>query len=131
MVTHIPIEYFPACIYKLLADAVHPSPHHCYFEMAPHHFLQWFIHFTQDAGLIGDGCFFAAILLVEGDLDQDADNELKGKDGLPWDVDIKDGIDACLSALREMGWIFANSHDQEKSACMVWEAQVICNDEHH
>ncbi|KAJ8584584.1 hypothetical protein M405DRAFT_866094 [Rhizopogon salebrosus TDB-379] len=71
--------------------------------------------FTHDAGLIGDGRFFATILLAQGDLDQDTDNDLKGEDELPWDVDIEEGVDACLSAL---GWIFANSHDREKMVHM-------------
>jgi len=85
--------------------------------------------FAHDAGLIGDGCFFAALLLAQGDLDQDADSDLKGEDGLPWDADIEDGVDACLRALGEMGWIFSNSREREKTVRMVWEARVIRDDE--
>ncbi|OAX40042.1 hypothetical protein K503DRAFT_809201 [Rhizopogon vinicolor AM-OR11-026] len=85
--------------------------------------------FSHDAGLIGEGCFFAALLLAQGDLDQDTDSDLKGEDGLPWDADIEDGVDACLRALGEMGWMFANSHDREKTVRMVWEARVIRDDE--
>ena len=84
--------------------------------------------FAHDVGLIGDGCFFAALLLAQGDLDQE-DCDLKGEDGLPWDADIEDGVDACLRALGEIGWIFSNSNDREKTVRMVWEARVIRDDE--
>lgn len=85
--------------------------------------------FAHDAGLIRDGCFFAALLLAQGDLDQDADSDLKGEDGLTWDVDAEDGVDVCLRALGEIGWIFANSHEREKSVRAVWDARVVRDDE--
>ncbi|KAG1749013.1 uncharacterized protein EDB91DRAFT_1112007 [Suillus paluster] len=85
--------------------------------------------FAHDAGLIRDGCFFAALLLAQGDIDQDADSDLKGEDGLAWDVDAEDGVDVCLRALGEIGWIFANSHEREKTVRLVWDARVDRDDE--
>jgi hypothetical protein len=85
--------------------------------------------FAHDAGLIRDGCYYAALLLAQGDVDQDADSDLKGDDGLAWDVDAEDGVDVCLRALGEIGWIYANSQEREKTVRMVWEARVIRDDE--
>ncbi|KAG1790981.1 uncharacterized protein HD556DRAFT_1241415 [Suillus plorans] len=85
--------------------------------------------FAHDAGLIRDGCYYAALLLAQGDVDQDADSDLKGDDGLAWDADAEDGVDVCLRALGEIGWIYANSEEREKTVRMVWEARVIRDDE--
>lgn len=85
--------------------------------------------FAHDAGLIRDGCYYAALLLAQGDVDHDADSDLKGDDGLAWDVDAEDGVDVCLRALGEIGWIYANSQEREKTVRMVWEARVIRDDE--
>jgi hypothetical protein len=46
---------------------------------------------------------------------------------------IEDGVnlDACLHAVGGMGWIFADSHEREKTIHMVWEARIISGDERH
>lgn len=85
--------------------------------------------FAHDAGLIRDGCYYAALLLAQSDVDQDADSDLKGDDGLAWDADAEDGVDVCLRALGEIGWIYANSQEREKSVRVAWEARVIRDDE--
>ncbi|KAH7909713.1 hypothetical protein BJ138DRAFT_1010277 [Hygrophoropsis aurantiaca] len=80
--------------------------------------------FLNDAGLISDGCFYAAILLAQSDLDNDMDTPIKCEDGQSWDADVEEGVEICVRALGEIRWVFANSCEREKSVRLAWDARI-------
>ncbi|EGO21595.1 hypothetical protein SERLADRAFT_440847 [Serpula lacrymans var. lacrymans S7.9] len=81
--------------------------------------------FAWDAGLVRDGCFFAGLLLAQGELEmEDIEVDIKEEEGMSWDVDVEEGVEVCLRALREMGWAFSKSVEREKTIRAVWESRV-------
>ncbi|KAH7929778.1 hypothetical protein BV22DRAFT_1002173 [Leucogyrophana mollusca] len=80
--------------------------------------------FSNDAGLVRDGCFYAAMLLAQGGLEEDADLDIKCEDGQSWDADVEDGVDICVRALGEMDWVYAKSNEREKTVRMAWDDRI-------
>lgn len=74
--------------------------------------------FAYDAGLIHDGCFFAGLLLAQGDK---FDVE---KDMLGWNADWEEGVMACLQALGEIRWVYSRIQEREKTLKAEWEARI-------
>jgi hypothetical protein len=103
--------------------------------------------FKWDAGLVGDGCFFAGFLAAGGEKDWlggcCATGEVDGFGaceggggglgmgvglclgadmGMGMGMDAEEGVEVCLRALGEMRWAFAKGEEREQTIRMVWEA---------
>lgn len=61
--------------------------------------------FQFDAALVRDGCFFAGFLLA-----QEGGSQVE--------------VDACLTALKEIRWVFCRSEDRMYKIRSVWEARI-------
>ncbi|KAF9001911.1 hypothetical protein BDQ17DRAFT_1390868 [Cyathus striatus] len=83
--------------------------------------------FLWDAGLVRDGCFFAAYLAgsMEGELlepiqDERAFKPESSDEGLHH-LTVEDAVITCITALSEMRWAFSKSEEREETVRMVWE----------
>jgi hypothetical protein len=80
--------------------------------------------FTWDAGLVRDGCFFAAYLAVThpgGFLDVDDREHREEIDGPVPDMTSEEAVSICLMALSRMRWAFSKSEEREETVRMMWE----------
>ncbi|KAJ3488625.1 hypothetical protein NLJ89_g11595 [Agrocybe chaxingu] len=65
--------------------------------------------FRWDAGLVRDGCFFAAYLAasVEGDLIEVS--EVDSREGIDANFTVDEAVSACLDALSSMQWAYSKT----------------------
>ncbi|XP_006458258.1 hypothetical protein AGABI2DRAFT_183343 [Agaricus bisporus var. bisporus H97] len=82
--------------------------------------------FRWDAGLIKDGCFFAAYLAaaVDGDLLEVTDDpELKesGIATIPPCYTTEEGVATCIAAFTKMRWVSAKNEERLQTIKMVWD----------
>jgi hypothetical protein len=80
--------------------------------------------FAHDVGLVRDGCFFAGLLLAQSDLDGHGENGVEDGDASRWNADVEEGVEVCLRALGEIRWVYANTHEREKTLRAVWDARI-------
>ncbi|EIW85412.1 hypothetical protein CONPUDRAFT_162612 [Coniophora puteana RWD-64-598 SS2] len=80
--------------------------------------------FAYEAGLVCDGIFFAALILAQGDIENDGEILPKNEDGFSWDVEAEEGVDICLRALRQLGWAHAQSEMRQRTIHAVWGARM-------
>jgi len=89
--------------------------------------------FKWDAGLVGDGCFFAGFLAAGGEHEfasstvdhdgfvADCGFIVEPGEGLGMGMEPEEGVNVCLRALSEMRWAFAKGEEREQTIRMVWE----------
>ncbi|KAH9484158.1 hypothetical protein JR316_0003638 [Psilocybe cubensis] len=78
--------------------------------------------FRWDAGLVRDGCFFAAYLVanLEGDFVDGGSEDEKPKF---IDLTVDEGVSICLTALATMRWGYSKSEEREETIKMIWEGR--------
>ncbi|KAJ7443856.1 hypothetical protein FB451DRAFT_1149544 [Mycena latifolia] len=85
------------------------------------------ILFNLDAGLVRDGCFFAGFLCASIDNDaaefavENQEFRRADMDGVRSELDLEEGMRLCLSALKEMNWVFSRSRERSETVWRVWE----------
>ncbi|KAF8905979.1 hypothetical protein CPB84DRAFT_1770713 [Gymnopilus junonius] len=79
-----------------------------------------------DAGLVRDGCFFAAYLaanldgeFIDGSCEDDKPNNV---DTL---LTVDEGVSICLTVLASMRWSFSKSEEREGTIKMIWENRKL------
>jgi hypothetical protein len=82
--------------------------------------------FKWDAGLIRDGCFFAAYLAaaVDGDLLETIDDPDLRESGIatvPACCSTEEGVATCIAAFTRMRWICAKNEERLQTIKMVWD----------
>ncbi|KDR81460.1 hypothetical protein GALMADRAFT_134896 [Galerina marginata CBS 339.88] len=82
--------------------------------------------FRWDAGLVRDGCFFAAYLAanLEGEF-IDSPGEDDKQDSADTHLTVSDGVSVCLTALATMRWGFSKSDEREETIKMIWENRKL------
>lgn len=84
--------------------------------------------FRWDAGLVRDGCFFAAYLAASFNGEYlDMPNEDDKEEDL---ITVDDGVSICLTALSTMRWGFSKSEEREETIRMVWENRKLRHQGH-
>ena len=78
--------------------------------------------FAYDAGLVKDGCFFAGLMLAQGNFEEDVHS-------LELGMDVEDGLEVCLQALGAMEWVFSKSDEMQRTVRMAWDARKMRNAE--
>lgn len=83
--------------------------------------------FRWDAGLIRDGCFFAAYLAATVDSDvlgvgiDDPDLKENGISAIPPRYTPEESVAICLATFARMGWVCSKSEERQRTIKMIWE----------
>lgn len=83
--------------------------------------------FRWDAGLIRDGCFFAAYLAATVDSDvlevatDDPDLKENGINTVPPRYTAEEGVAICMAAFARMRWVCSKNEERQHTIKMVWD----------
>ncbi|KAF9453286.1 hypothetical protein P691DRAFT_720161 [Macrolepiota fuliginosa MF-IS2] len=83
--------------------------------------------FRWDAGLIRDGCFFAAYLAATIDSDvldiatDDSDVKESGIGPIPIRYTTEESVAICMAAFARMRWVCSNNEERQQTIKMVWD----------
>jgi len=79
--------------------------------------------FRWDAGLVRDGCYYAACATATIDSDY-IDGEVK-RENVDRHLTVDEGFSVCASVLASMRWSLSKSEEQEKQTAIIWENRKI------
>ncbi|KAF4615533.1 hypothetical protein D9613_002920 [Agrocybe pediades] len=76
--------------------------------------------FRWDAGLVRDGCFFAACMAASLNGNY-IDGEDEKRDSIDMHMTVEDGFSICASVLASMRWCNSKSEEREDAVSLMWE----------